>query len=126
MTEEFLEKELSTKQKAIAKLQTEINQKKDNAYIQTIGQFLMQQIEKDPNAAEAILAPDKTIEKSLEVMKTEAQKKAVNGFAMFTPEEGFALVLKYFEITVEKFEVPEMNKPVKKSSRFEVKLDDFL
>ena len=60
------------------------------------------------------------------IMKNEAKKKAVNGFAMFTPDEGFALVLKYFDIKNEKNEIPEVKVPVKKSSRFEVKLDDFL
>lgn len=126
LTKELPEMETSKKQKAIEKLQSEINQNKDNAYIQTIGQFLIQHIEKYSNAAEAILAIDKTVKKSLEVMKAEAQKKAVNGFAMFTPEEGFALILKYFEIKAEKVEVPELKIPVKKSSRFDVKLDDFL
>ncbi len=111
---------------AIEKLQTEMNEHKDDAYVQTIGQFLIQQIEKVESAAEAILATDKTIKNSLEAMKTEAKKKAVNGFAMFTPDEGFVLVLKYFDIKIEKIEIPEVKVPVKKSSRFDVKLDDFL
>lgn len=119
--------EQSPKQKAaFEKLQNEMNKYKDDAYIQAIGQFLIQQIEKIESAAEAILATDRTVKKSLEVMKKEAKKKAVNGFAMFTPDEGFALVLKYFDIQIEKIEVPEMKVPEKKSSRFDVKLDDFL
>ncbi|PTY89743.1 Cas9 inhibitor AcrIIA9 family protein [Heyndrickxia sporothermodurans] len=111
---------------AIEKLQNEMNKNKEDGYIQTIGQFLIQQIEKIESAAESILVADKTVKKSLEFMKDEAKKKAVNGFAMFTPDEGFALVLKYFDIKVELIEVPEVNVPVKKASRFDVKLDDFL
>ena len=111
---------------AIEKLKNEMNENNDDAYIQAIGQFLIQQIEKVESAAEAILATDKTIKNSLEAMKNEAKKKAVNGFAMFTPDVGFALVLKYFDIKNEKNEIPEVKVPVKKSSRFEVKLDDFL
>ncbi|MCM3603214.1 hypothetical protein M3175_20970 [Robertmurraya korlensis] len=118
--------ENSTKQKVIEKLQSEMNLNKESNYIQAIGQFLLQYIENNPNVSEAILSTDKTINKSLEAMKTEAQKKAVNGFAMFTPEEGFALVLKYFEVKAEKVEVPEIKIPTKKSSRFDVKLDDFM
>ncbi|MCM3113623.1 Cas9 inhibitor AcrIIA9 family protein [Lederbergia lenta] len=121
-----LPKELSEEQRAFKKLDSEMNQNKSNAYVQSIGQFLKQHIEKHNNAAEAILATDKTIEKSLDLMKEEAKKKAVNGFAMFTPEEGFALVLNYFQIRVEQIEVPEPQIPVKKANRFDVKLDDFL
>lgn len=116
----------SPKHKAIEKLESEINRNKGNSYIKTIGEFLIKQIEENPNAAEAILKNEKTIEKSLDAMQAEARKKAINGFAMFTPEEGFALVLKYFEIKLEKITVPEIDVPVKKSSRFNVKLDDFL
>ncbi|WP_273123414.1 Cas9 inhibitor AcrIIA9 family protein [Bacillus weihaiensis] len=111
---------------AIEKLQNEMNENKDDAYIQAIGQFLIQQIEKNESADEAILATDKTIKNSLETMKDEAKKKAVNGFAMFTPDEGFALVLKYFDIKNEKIEIPELKVPVENTSRFNVKLDDFL
>lgn len=119
--------EQNPKQKAaIEKLRNEMNAHKDDTYTQAIGQFLIQQIEKNENAAEAILATDKTVKKSLEVMKNEASKKAVNGFAMFTPDEGFALILKYFDIKIGKIEVPEVKVSEKKSSRFVVKLDDFL
>lgn len=119
MTEEI-------KQKAIEKLQIEMESNNNNAYIQAIGQFLIEQIEKNPSAAEPILADDKSIEKSLEAMKEEAQKKAVNGFAMFTPEEGFALVMNYFRISTEGNTTNTQEVSPKKTSRFEVKLDDFL
>lgn len=118
--------EQNTKQKAaVEKLQNEMNENKNDAYVQVIGQFLIQQTENHTHAAEAILADDKTVKKSLEFMKNEAQKKAVGGFAMFTPDEGFALVLKYFDIKIQKVEIPESKIPTK-TSRFDVKLDDFL
>jgi hypothetical protein len=114
------------KQKAIEKLQSEMESNNNNAYIQAIGQFLIKQIEKNPSAAEAIHTDDKSIENSLEAMKEEAQKKAVNGFAMFTPEEGFALVMNYFGISTESNTISTQEVAPKKNSRFDVKLDDFL
>lgn len=111
---------------AIEKLKNEMNEHKEDSYVQEIGQFLIQQTERNENTAEAILISDKTIKKSLEAMKNEAKKKAVNGFAMFTPDEGFALVLKYYDIKLERIEVFKNNVTVKNSSRFDVKLDDFL
>lgn len=116
----------STKQKAIEKLQTEMNKNIGNSYIQVIGQFLTEHIQKNPNAAEFILSKDKSIKKSLDVMKTEAIKKAVNGFAMFTPNEGFEVVLKYFDLKAEYIENPEIKISTERTSRFDVKLEDLL
>lgn len=113
-------------EQAIAKINLELEQGKNDSYIQVIGQFLIQQIEKTPGAGEAILAEDKSIKKSLDYMKSEAKKKAVNGFAMFTPDEGFTLVLKYFGIAVEGMEAPEPKIQAPKKKLFDVKLNDLL
>ncbi|KKX56360.1 Cas9 inhibitor AcrIIA9 family protein [Brevibacillus borstelensis] len=122
---------------AIAKIKAEIDRNKSNPYIKVVGDFLLGHLETDPEAAEKIMAADKTIAKSLDAMKAEAKKKQQNGMAMLTDAEGFAIVLKYFGIK---------GKPVVSSSPvappsdraalapaakpavpdFDVKLDDFL
>ncbi|MED5017909.1 Cas9 inhibitor AcrIIA9 family protein [Paenibacillus chibensis] len=115
-------------QEAITKLQSEIEKNKTNPYIQVVGEFLIKHVQANPANAEKILDADKTIGNSLEAMKKEAQKKQVNGMAMLTDEEGFAIVLKYFGFEgtaipgVGSSEQPDASS----DSSFDVKLDDFL
>jgi hypothetical protein len=84
--------------KAIEKLRTEIDSNKSNPYIQVVGEFLLQDLQANPNNAEKILQEGKTIGKSLNEMKKVAEKKKVGNCAVLTDQEGFATVLKYFEI----------------------------
>lgn len=84
--------------KAIEKLQNEMNTNKGNSYIQVVGAFLVQHIQAHPEDAEKILAEGKTIGKSLEAMRKEAEKKKTANVAILTDQEGFAIVLKYFGI----------------------------
>lgn len=112
---------------AIKKLDTEISSTPNNQYVKLIGEFLIEHIKSNPSEADKILAEDKTIAKSLDAMKEEARKKAVNGMAVLTDEEGFAIVLKYFGIGGEP--VKEVTKPYKREeepSGFDVSLDDLL
>lgn len=83
---------------AIQKIKTEMDQSKNDAYIQVIGEFLLQHIEANPAAAEKILTKDKTIAKSIDEMATKARKKAKGNRAILTDAEGYAVVLKYFGI----------------------------
>lgn len=115
-------------QEAINKLRVEIDGNKDNSYIQVIGNYLLQHIEANPDCAEKFTAGDKSIAKSLDAMAAEARKKQHKGMAMLTDAEGFAIVLKYFEVDgapvsySAKQELSETtNKP-----KFDVSLDDFL
>ncbi|KZE79290.1 hypothetical protein AV654_17620 [Paenibacillus elgii] len=118
---------------AISKLKAEMEANKDDSYIQYIGQFLLQRIEANPDDAAKLASKDKTIAKSLEAMRGEAKKKQKNGMAMLTPDQGFAIVLKYFGITGAAAPVPApvsvappaatVKNPI---SDFDVKLDDFL
>ena len=82
--------------RAIEKLENEISA--SNKYVQVIGQFLLEHIQAHPEAAEKILAEDKTIKGSLQHMKNEARKQAIEGAAILTDEEGFTIVLSYFGI----------------------------
>lgn len=82
-------------QQAIDKLRTEMSSKQDG-YTQMVGNFLISQLEKEPGLAEKILVPERSISGSLQAMRDEAKKIQKGGMAMFTPEEGFGIVLKYF------------------------------
>ncbi|ATW24140.1 hypothetical protein [Candidatus Formimonas warabiya] len=84
--------------KAVAKIKSEMDQNKNNSYIQVVGGFLLQHLNENLGAAEKIMQEGKTIAKSLDSMRNEASKKKVGNCAMFTPTEGFNIVLKYFNI----------------------------
>lgn len=118
--------------KAIEKIHTEMNKNTNNQYIQVVGDFLLQHLQKDPGAADKILSESKTIAGSLEDMRTQASKRQVNRCGMFTPQEGFEIVLKYFGIIGEPIKVdtpvnvvPAV-KPGAKNTEFNVNLDDLL
>lgn len=84
---------------AVAKIKTEMERNKKNAYIQAVGSFLLQHLQANPADAEKIVsAGEKTVAKSLDEMRKEAQKKKVGNCAVLTDAEGFAIVLKYFGI----------------------------
>lgn len=116
-------------QKAIEKLKNEMDQNKNNPCIQAIGNFLVQCVKENPDAAGKILNKDKTISKSIEEMRKEASKKRVGNCAMLSDQEGFNIALKYFDIGAEskisetKLLVPEV-KP--KKTNFDVTLDELL
>lgn len=86
-------------QEAVAKLQAEMQAKKDNAYVQVVGDFLLQYLGKQQSAAEKVMDKDKTIAKSLDAMRKEAEKKKNGNCAVLTDQQGFAIVLEYFGIS---------------------------
>lgn len=115
---------------AIEKINTEMQQNPNIRYIQVIGNFLLKHLESNPGAAEKVLAQDKTIRKSLNAMRTEAQKNQSDGVAMLTDEEGFTVVLNYFGIETEGIQLVAAPAPVpvpeKNSAEFDVRLEDLL
>lgn len=121
-------------QAAIAKINAEMTSNANNSYIQVIGQFLLQHLEGNPNGAEKLVDPAKTIGKSLDAMKTAASSKKTGNFAMLTPAEGYGIVLKYFGIESQAAAtytptpiIPTA--PVvtpKPAASFDVNLDEFL
>jgi len=119
-------------EQAISKVRAEMTQNNANTYIQVVGGFLLDHLDKNSQDAEKILSADKTIDKSLEEMRKQAEKKQVKRSTMFTPQEGFTIVLKYFGIDAIVPEVPMVNmpnpvqaekKPV--TNDFNVNLEDF-
>lgn len=85
-------------EQAKAKLQAEMAGAKDNAYVQFVGQYLLNHIEAHPGDAEKVMTKDKTIAKSLDAMRKAAEKKRKGNVAMLTPQEGFAVVFEYYGI----------------------------
>lgn len=118
---------------AVKKLQDEISSSNKNPYVKVVGEFLIQHIQANPSEASKIMVADKTIAKSIEAISAAARKKAVNGMAMLTDAEGFAIVLKYFGISgrVAVKAAPEVAKeilPDRPSDKpsFSLSLDDVL
>ena len=129
-------------EQAIAKIRAEMNAMPDNTYIQVVGHFVVLHLQAHPEDADKVLVQDKTIAKSLDTMRTEAQRKSRGGVAVLTDEEGFTAVLRYFgaggevptrngvalaadALAANKHAVPA---PITsgRPSDFDVKLDDFL
>ena len=84
--------------KAIEKIKIEMETNKKNSYIQVVGEFLLQHLQVNQGDAEKIVQGEKTIEMSLAEMRKAAEKNKNGNYAMFTPQEGFEIVLKYYGI----------------------------
>lgn len=114
---------------AIEKIKAEMEKSKNNTYVQVVGEFLLQHLNQNPQDAERILSPDKTIAKSLEEMRKAAEKKKVGNCAVLTDQEGFAVVLKYFGIETgirHQVAAPSPRRPAAPSTAFDVSLDELL
>ena len=123
-------------EQAIAKVRTEMTQNNADSYIQVVGGFLLDRLDKNPQEAEKILVADKTIAKSLDEIWEVAKKKLSKNCAMLTPQEGFTIVMKYFEINAIFSEVPvtsapapvpaPLRPPKPLDNDFDISLDDLL
>lgn len=91
---------MGMKNEAVLKIKAEMDKEK-NPYVQVVGNFLLQHLESNPSDADRILNKDKSIIKSLDEMKKVAEKQKVGNVAVLSDQEGFAVVLKYFEIDSE-------------------------
>lgn len=114
---------------AISKLKEEMNNSKNNPYVQVVGNFMLEHLEQHPEDAEKVLNNDKTIFKSLDEMRKAAEKKKVGSVAVLTDQEGFEIVLGYFGINgIPKDPSARKITPVVApiEDDFDVKLDDFL
>lgn len=121
------------KNQAIAQLRAEIEQKKQNPYVQLIGDFLIRHVSANPNDAIRLMSEGKTIEGSLGDMRKAAEKKKVGNMGILSDAEGYAIVLKYYDIRPESAAPPaqpmpmELRKdPAPAATDFAVSLEDFL
>ena len=85
-------------QEAIKKINDEMDKEKTNPFVRVIGNILLEYLDVDPGAAEKIINKDKAIGKSLDEMRKLAETKKVGNCAMLTDQEGFEIVLKYYDI----------------------------
>lgn len=107
-------------EQAVEKLMNEMTQHANQPYVQVVGQYLLKHLEAKPEHADNLLAEDKTILKSLDVMRRFAERKRVGNVAVLTDEEGFAVVLQYFgcwegepiELPPEPERRPVINRPL--------------
>ncbi|MDF2591377.1 MAG: hypothetical protein K0S75_843 [Clostridia bacterium] len=114
-------------EKARKKLLDEIG--KDNGYKKIIGDFLLQQLDANPGSADMILKGNKSIKGAMEAMKAEARKIQKDGCGVLTDDEGFAIVLEYFDIPMARVTKPilQVVKPtVAETTKFDVNLEDLL
>lgn len=115
----------------VMKIRDEMATNAKHAYIQVVGDFLLQHLERNPGAAEKVLAEGKTIKGSLSAMREVARKRQVDQCGVLTSDEGFAEVLKYYGIdsrpvaSPPAIAAPEPHS-VRKASSFDVSLDDLL
>lgn len=92
---------------AVEKIKAEMNANTNQPYVQAVGAYLLQHLEANVRHSTKILAEDKTILKSLDVMSRFAEQKRVGRCAVLTDEEGFSVVLNYFGCWEgEPFELP--------------------
>lgn len=125
-------------EKAKKKIQEEKGKSKD-ANIQTIGDYLLKQIEINIDAAEKINNKEKTLSGAFKVVTAKAKKKAVNGCAVLSDEEVYGIVREYFGFEaaqhkmfeVEAEEIQEAHKindnsTSKSNIDFDVDLEDLL
>ncbi|MFW5916482.1 MAG: hypothetical protein ACOCTM_03315 [Bacteroidota bacterium] len=103
--------------KAKKKVRDEMEEE-ENPYVEVVGEFLLDHLEENPAAAAKITEEDKSIMGSLNAMRKEAEKNKVDNCAVLTDEQGFAVVLDYFDI-----EEPDQEK---EEEDFDVSLDDLL
>lgn len=120
-------------ERAIKKINDEIK-KENNPYVKVIGQYLLSIVKNNEDAAEKVIAEEKSIMKSLEEMRKEAEKVKVDNMAILSDEEGFAIVLKYFgiekeeNINIDAVKVIDFKakKEEKKEDVLDISLDDYL
>jgi hypothetical protein len=118
---------------AVSKLKNEMAQNANDTYVKVIGEFLLKHLELNPGSAEKVMNDGKTIKASLNEMQKEARKKQVNNCAVFSDQEGFEIVLKYFGIKPGQVlkasydeKQDERQKTKKSANDFDVKLEDLL
>jgi len=115
------------KEEAIEKINDEL---KSNIgpVVNRIGVFLKNHVERYPDDAAKVLAVDKTLKGAFGAMKDEAKKSQVGGCGVMTDEEGYALVLRYFEIdTLSAPDVPKQTEvQAPRAGALNISLDDLL
>lgn len=85
-------------EKAIEKINAEMQKKPNNKYIEIIGQYIIDRCE-DQDVANKVAADGKTLNGAMDAVIKKARAAKDGNMAVLTPAEVFGAVDKYFGIT---------------------------
>ena len=86
---------------AVEKINMEMQKRPDDPYTEVIGHYIIDRCGLDADCERKAAADKKTLEGAMNAVKSAAQKKAVNGCAVLTPDAVFGEVDKYFGFTAD-------------------------
>lgn len=113
---------------AIEKIKAEMEENK-NPYTEIIGNYVIQQIQVNPQVAEAIINEEKTLAESLEQMRKEALKVKQGDIAILTDEQAFKIIRDYFgfeNVQQNIYSSAEPKEAKATDDDFNVSLNDFI
>lgn len=115
-------------ERAIAKIDAEIEKEKGNRILEIIGEFLINLVTANPDAAEKLLDEKKNLKGTYEAMRNEARKYQKVGCAVLTDDEGFEVICGYYGLEYYSGGkiVPEKAPDVKAATALDIELDDLL
>lgn len=116
-------------ERAIAKIDTEIEKEKGNRIQEIIGEFLINLVTVNPDAAAKLLDEKKNLKGAYEAMRNEARKYQKEGCAVLTDDEGFEVICGYYGLEYHSGGgkiVPEKTPDVKAATTLDIELDDLL
>lgn len=112
-------------EKAIAKIDAEIEKAKGNRAYEVIGEYLINLLTAHPEAVEKLMDEKKSLAGAYKEMESNARKKAHNGCAVLTDEEGYEIVCDYFGIDYQPGPRLSVVK-TKPTPQLDINLDDLL
>lgn len=116
-------------ERAIAKIDAEIENEKGNRILEIIGEFLINLVTANSDAAEKLLDEKKNLKGAYEAMRNEARKYQKDGCAVLTDDEGFEVICGYYGLEYHSGGgkiVPEKASGVKAATALDIELDDLL
>lgn len=116
-------------ERAIAKIDAEIEKEKGNRILEIIGEFLINLVTATPDAAEKLLDEKKNLKGAYEAMRNEARKYQKDGCAVLTDDEGFEVICGYYGLEYYSGGgkiVPENVPDVNAVTALDIELDDLL
>lgn len=116
-------------ERAIAKIDAEIEKEKGNRILEIIGEFLINLVTANSDAAAKLLDEKKNLKGAYEAMRNEARKYQKDGCAVLTDDEGFEVICRYYGLEYHSGGgkiVPEKSPYVKAVTALDIELDDLL
>lgn len=119
-------------EKAIEKIDAEIEKNKGNRAYEVIGEYLINLVTAHPEVSEKLMDEKKSLVGAYKEMKSKARKKAYKGCAVLTDEEGFEIVCDYYGIDYQPrsglsaVETKPAESVAKPKPKLDINLDDLL